>query len=159
GLGVPLRAPRALVQPMDEAGPLAADNARQPARPFRAEMVQERVHQRPAPVPWRRMRHETRRLVEDQQVSVLEQNLQGDRLAGDLERRWLRDVPLDRIARLDLERGFGRSPVDCDGALPDQTLDGGAGEASGVGAEENVKALRGLAPGDGHAAGHLRMDL
>src|SRR5205807_2827400 len=50
-------------------------------------------------------------------------------------------------------------PVDCDGALPDQTLDGGAGEAGGVGAEENVKALRGLARGDGHAAGHLRVDL
>src|SRR5256712_11955173 len=100
------------------------------------------------------MRHEARRLVEDEQVLVLEQDLQWDRLADDLKRSRLRYVPLDRIARLDFERGFGRSPVDCDDALLDQALGGGAGEAGGVGAEENVEAFGGLTRGDGHAARH-----
>ena len=39
-------------------------------------------------------------------------------------------------------------------ALLDQALGSGAGEAGGVGTEENVEAFGGLARGDGHAARH-----
>ena len=122
---------RVAVEAMDDPGPLDAGD---PA-PGRAVAVrQERVDQRPAGVPRRRVDDEAGRLVEDQQVVVLVDDLERDiGLGGQIEGDDLGDVEpqlrADAHDRVRLE-GFaaGRQP-----AVGDELLDEAAGQARGVG--------------------------
>ncbi len=110
-----------------------------------AHVVEERVHERSGSVAGRRVDHEPRGLVDRENVLVLVENRERNRLGLDRCDARLRDVDLDLLAGADHVRALGRHARKPDGALSDQLLDPGPGEVRAGGHEEEVepRALRG----------------
>src|SRR5881397_3659194 len=89
------------------------------------------------------MHDQTRRLVQDQQVVVLEQNVQRNllRLRGGGSGRG--PVDLNFLSRARTVRGFDRSAVHADVALSQQPLNRAAREGGQLSAQECVEPLVG----------------
>lgn len=88
-----------LVQPVDDAGALLPADARQ----LLPRMGEEGVHQRPVLVARRRMHDQPGRLVQHNEMRVLVQDGQGDRLSlrrGRFRRRDVQAVASARTHRL-----------------------------------------------------------
>ena len=124
-LGGDEKAGRVLVEPVHDARPLHAADARQAV----AAMVDQRVDQRAGGVARTRMHNKSRRLVDDDQLVVLVEDVEGDGFPSRFRdlRFWQAD--LDRLARLQLVARIGdRHAAECDRAAPDQRLDAAAGK-------------------------------
>ena len=106
GLGDDHDAGRVLVEAVDDAGPLDAADARQAV----AAMVDQRVDQRAGPVAGARMDDQPGRLVDDDQVVVLVENVERDVLALRLGRLRLGQVDSDGFARFQLAAGIVDRP-------------------------------------------------
>jgi hypothetical protein len=90
-----------LVQPVHDAGPAHPADAGERA----AAMGDQRIDQRTGLVARRGMHHQPLRLVEDDDVVVLEHDVEGDILAFRLRRGRFRHVDCDRIAGGDVISG------------------------------------------------------
>jgi len=122
GLGRDHHAAGVLVQPVHDAGPEHAADPRQIAA-----VVQQRVDQRAAGVTGGGMHDHPGGLVDRDQIGVLEQDRERDRLGGDLERLGRGDAHDDPIAELDARARLGRRrAAELDHAVLDQPLDGRA---------------------------------
>jgi hypothetical protein len=64
--------------------------------------------------------HHAGRLVEHQQVLVLEEDVERDPFAHDLARDWIRDFHANTVAAFDAVRGFVGTVVDRDAARGNQ---------------------------------------
>ena len=94
---------RILVDPVDDPRPGDPADSRQRI----AAMGQQRVDQRPVRIARRRMHHEARRLVHDDQVFVLEDDGERDRLGDGPGGRRLGDTHLEGLAQFDPPGGLG----------------------------------------------------
>ncbi len=111
---------RILVEPVHDARPPHAADPRQAV----AAMVDQRVDQRSGPVAGAGMHDEAGRLVDDDQVLVLEDDCERDRLALRHRRLGLRQAHRGAPTGDDLRLGIGdRAAVDCDMAAADQILE------------------------------------
>ena len=131
---------RALVEAVDQPGPRAPSVTG-------GDVVHEPVEQRAAPVPGAGVHHEPRRLVDHQQVRVLVEHVERERLGLDRGRLTHRHVAGDHVAGPDQPRGLGRAAVDRDQAALDPPLRERAGEMRGLGGDEDVEAPRCLPRG------------
>ena len=94
-----------LIQPVHDARALLAAGSRPGSAP-----AEQGIHQGAGAVPGRRVHDHAGRLVDDQEVVVLEH---------DAQRYPLRDVPpIARLVRLELDHVPGRDPVGRPGASP-----------------------------------------
>ena len=91
-----------LVEPMDDARPAHAADARQAV----AAMGQQGVDQGVVGIAGRGMDDQPGRLVQHQQVGILVEDIEVDRLGLGLRRLGLRDVDNETVARFDLAGGL-----------------------------------------------------
>ena len=133
---------RILVDPVDDAGPGDAADARQRA----AAMVEQRVDQRSVEIAGRRMNDQARRLVDDQQMLVLEDDLQRNVLRFVVRRRRLGDRNAQALRRPRTLVAGSRTglPAGFHGAASDQGLQPFAREGRDGGGERAVKAPAGM---------------
>ncbi len=162
GLGDHEDAARALVEAVDESRPgplLVAGRDRIPTL-APADVIHERVQQGARPVAGRRMHHEPRRLVDDQQHRVFVKDLDRNGLGRDRQRLAHGNVARDDIARADALRGLRAAAIDGDETPLDQPLRARAREIGVLGGHEDVEPPRGLLGGDHrhplHRAHHNR---
>ena len=118
-----------------------------------ATVVEERVHQGAARVPGRRVHDEPGRLVDDDQLRVLVEHDERDRLGGDLGGLRLRRRSFQPVAHGDLLAGAPGRPVPRDEALLDPALHARARRAAQRG-ERAVQALARLGLPDDEARRH-----
>ena len=87
-------------------------------------MVEQGIHESSVGIARCWMDNETGRLVDDQQMLVLEDDPQRDVLRLVVSRRWLRNRKQERFASTDLQRRVanGRGPEGFQGAATDQSL-------------------------------------
>lgn len=83
-------------------------------------------------------------LVDDEDVRVLVEDVEGDVLGGDLDGDSLRDGKEDGVARLEDGAGFGGLAIKRGVAGLDEVLEAGAGVLRQAGVEEAVQALTGV---------------
>jgi hypothetical protein len=102
GLGDDQKARRVLVDAVDDARPGNAADPRQTA----GAMVKQRIDQSPVEIAGGGMDDQPRRLVDDEQVLVLEEDGQRDVLRFVMRRRGLRNREAKRFAAFDLESGI-----------------------------------------------------
>src|SRR6185295_5717438 len=112
---------------------LAADPGQVP------DVVQERVHERAGGVAGRRVHDEPRGLVDREDVLVLVEDREGDRLGFDRDGPRLGHVHLDVLSGADHVRPLGGHSLEADGALSDQLLDPGPGKVGAGGDQEEVE--------------------
>lgn len=128
-----------LVEPMDNARPPDPADAGQAC----AAVGDQRVDQRAGLVPGGGMDHEVLRLVDDDDVVVLEHDVERDVLAFGLGGRGGGHVDCDRIARFDMISGVanrGRSHADL--AREDQRLEARARQVGAADGQHAVQPLR-----------------
>jgi hypothetical protein len=134
-----------LVETVHDARPLHPADARETV----AAMGNQRIDQRAAGMPRGRMHDEPRRLVDHDQLVVLEHDLERDVLARGLRLLGLRHVHHDRVARVDpLARIADRAAADRDLAVEDQRLETGARQL-GMSGEHAVQPSARLLARDG----------
>ena len=138
-LGDDEQARRILVEPVDDAGPLDPADARQAV----AAMGDERIHERAGFVTGGRMHHEPGRLVDDDEVIVLVDDVERDRFAQWLGRDGRGKVEQHRCPSgkllVRIEGGgavHGHSPV------PDQRLEAAARKIAPRRCQRPVEPLR-----------------
>ena len=121
GLGQDDEPGRALVEPVDDAGAPRPAHAR-----HAGGMRERRGGERPRRLAGARMRDHAGVLVHHEDVLVLEDDAQRDRLGRHLlgRKRW--NLGRDRLARAEPMRGLRRPPVDRGHPLVDQLPDPGA---------------------------------
>ena len=123
-------------------------------------MVQQGVDERVLLVPGAGMHDDVRRLVEDEQVLVLEQNFQRDVLGLRGGGHGLRPVDFNLLAGVRMVRGLDGLAVDADVALFDEPPDGAARDGGKFFAQESVEPRVGLRLFDEEgfvARGHLEI--
>ena len=104
---------------MDDARTRHATDARE-----RRAVPQQRVDECAGKMPGRRMYHHSRRLVDDDQVVIFEDDIKRNRLCFGLGRHRRRNRHDDRGVRGNLlPRLLGDAPVDGDEACLDEPLD------------------------------------
>ena len=91
-------------------------------------IVDQTIDQGSPPVSPGRMDDEIGRLVEDDQMLILENDVQGDIFGGYFIRRGRGQDQIDLVPRRELITGLGGTGVDRNGIFTDQFLDQGAGE-------------------------------
>ncbi len=151
GLGDDEHPAGALVEAMDEARSLPPvvtiggrlGDARSP------EVMHQPVQQRAGPVARRRVHHEPRRLVHDQELIVFVEHLDRDRLREDGGQCAHGHVTDDDVAGTDPSSRLARLAVDGDHAARDPALRQGSRDVSVLGAYEDVEPPRRL-PGRHH---------
>ena len=155
GLGAHQQPGRVLVDPMDDTGPLHPVDPRQPA----PAMVEQRIDQRTVAVSRRRVDHHPRRLVDDDQMLVLEHDFERNVLRLEVEgsERGKGDGESHALCHSGAGGGCNRAPQG-DGPVRDQPLDPFARKVRCLG-EGLVEAVRGGkrasdAFGAGHRYGH-----
>ncbi|MGY4422512.1 hypothetical protein ACVWY2_004961 [Bradyrhizobium sp. JR6.1] len=134
-----------LVEAVHDARPLDSADARQAA----AAMRDQRVDQCSRGVAGRGMHDEAPRLVDDDDVVVLEHDIERDVLALRLGGHGLRHVDYDRIALGDMISGVAHDGVlDGHGTGEDQRLQPGPRQLRGALCEHAVKPGRALVARD-----------
>ena len=134
-----------LVQPVDDAGPLDAADPGQAG----AAMRDQRVHQGPGFVPGGGMHHEAGRLVEDDDIVVLVDDVERDRLGLRLGRGRFGHVDCDRVAAGDVISGVAHRPgAEADLAGQDQRLQPGPRQLRQPGREHAIEPRRAFVAGD-----------
>ena len=140
---------RPAIEPVHDPRPLLAADAAEVV-----DVMEECVDQRPGRMAGGRMHDHSRRLVDHDEVAVLKENRQWQRLR--LRRRFerLRNVDGDDLSRLDRLIGFGAAARHLDRALLDQALDVRSRLIGQNRCEEAVEANAVTVVGDGdpHAA-------
>jgi hypothetical protein len=111
--------------------------------------VQERVEHRARGGAARGVHRHARRLVEHEEVAVLVQDREGQRLGREGGRRRRRELELDALAPAQARRAAGGAPVDPDVPRLDEPLRPGPAQP---GLEERQG---GVEPGPGQRAGDL----
>jgi hypothetical protein len=125
------------IQPVNDAGTLHPANARQGI----ATVGQQRIHQRAAHIAGSRMHHHPRCLIDDDQMLVLVQDIEGNGLSDYFEGLRLRHSDLNSIPRLHQPLFIGAAlPVQGDGFPLNQLLDTIAGEVWQLGGEPTIQA-------------------
>jgi hypothetical protein len=125
-----------LVEAVDDAGAQLAADAGQIGA-----VGEQGVDQGAARVSGRRMDDQAGRLVDDDQVRILVEDGQRDRLGGELDRRRRTQPDLDPVAVAELgARLVDGGAVQADVPLLDQPLDLGAGQLRVAAGEEGVEA-------------------
>ena len=131
-----------LVEAMHDAGTLDAADAGKAV----AAMGDERVDERSACVSGARVHDEVRRLVDDDDVAILVDDVEIDGLGGGLRRLRLRHQNAERFARFDPVGpiSYGRAVRAADVAGADQRLDAGAAQPFDALGEQLVEADAGV---------------
>ena len=138
GLGDDEQARRILVEPVHDARPTHAADARQGV----AAMADQRIDERARLVACGRMHDEAGGLVDDDEVLVLEDDVERNILALGLGRGGLGNGDFDGLAGPHLGRRVGgRLAVDRHGAALDQRLDAGARHAVARARQKAVEPL------------------
>ncbi len=109
---------RPAIQPVDDARPAFAADAAQVVH-----VVQERVDERPAGMTGRRVHDHPRRLVHDDQVSILVNDGQRQRFGARLGIDGVWNVHRDGLAGLHGQVGLCFAPVDAHVSVLDEPLD------------------------------------
>ena len=135
-----------LIEPVHNAGPAdAADPGK-----ARAAMGDQRVDQGPALVARGRVHHKVSRLVDDDDVVVLVDDIERYILRHGLGGCYFRHVDYDRIARPDMISGVADGGTsDADGARENQRLQPRPRKFRHVACEHAVEPHRSLVAGDG----------
>ena len=138
-LGDHQEAARVLVEPVHDARPPHAADARQAV----AAMGDERVDERAARMPRRRMHDEPGRLVDHDEVVVLVDDRERNRLRLRLGRHDRRHDERDARARARLERRIAHNGiVDGDAPVADQRLQAAARQVGEGARQDAVEPLR-----------------
>lgn len=141
-----------LVQPVDDAGPLHAADAGE----RRAAMGDQRVDQCAGFMARGGMDHEVLRLVDDDEVAVLEHDIERDILAFRLGGSGGRNVDCDRIPRIDMISGVAnRGTANVHLACEDQRFQARARQVRAAHGEHTVQPPRSLVASDCHLDGDL----
>ncbi|MPM72747.1 hypothetical protein SDC9_119723 [bioreactor metagenome] len=106
-----------LIDPMDNARTDHAIDRRQVR-----QMIQQRVHQRAVLVSRRRVNHQPHRLVDNGQILILIDNLQGNVLGLNFQLHGRRQFKLHFIARFELMGGFDPAGIDQQPVILNQAL-------------------------------------
>ena len=147
GLGHDHDAARVLVQPVDDSRPADAADARQAV----AAMVDQGVDQRAGPIAGRRVDDQAGRLVDHDQLVVLEEDVQCDRLTHRCGGFGWRQLDGDRFASGQPAAGLGHRPAaDPDRSAAYQRLNAASRKAFAEGAGQPlVEAAAAGIPGGG----------
>ena len=130
-----------LVEPVDDAGTAHAADAGKAC----AAMGNQRVDQRSGLVPGGGMHHEILRLVDDDEVVVLEHDIERDILAFGLGGGGRRHVDCDRIPRIDMISGVAnRDAADAHLTCEDQRFQARARQVGTAHGEHAVQPPRSL---------------
>ena len=103
-------------------------------------VMEQGIHERAVRMAGRGMDHKTGRLVEHEDVGVLEQNDKRDILRDEFRRFRRRDFRFDDVVVAEFVMGFSGLAVDLDATRLDQFLPPGSGEIGLTRAEPEVQA-------------------
>ena len=118
--------------------------------------MEQGVDQRVVLVAGCRMHHQPRRLVQNQQEIVLEQNVERDFLGLRFGGPRFGPVHFDLFARVGVMRGLDGLAVDADVALLNQPLDAAARHRRELAAQVSIQSLRQERLPDGEGFGARR---
>ena len=94
----------------------------------RITVIDKTIDKGAAGIAARRVNDKIRLFVDDQNLIVLVENIEGDRLGRDFgDGRW-REDHVNAVAGVELITGFGGAAINSDGLFLDESLNGGAGE-------------------------------
>lgn len=122
------------VEPMDDARAEGVAALRE-----RLAAAEKGVDERAARIPCPGVDGHASRLVNNDEVVVFVEDVEGDRFGFGFERSTRLRPDSDPVASFEFLTGLGRPAIDQDKAGIDEFLDAGAGEFGGMGSDETIK--------------------